>query len=156
LGDETQPRGHFDIQVGTGGEPADDVLRFLDREWDAYHRAEGHDMSYDWAARPVVLVARDACGEVVGAASGRVGAGVGHLGELMVAESRRGMGIGGELLAAFERHCEETGCHKLTVHTDLDGPAHRFYRRRGWLDEAVLRRDRGRRDFVRLYKFTSE
>jgi GNAT superfamily N-acetyltransferase len=146
----------FDVEVVVGEVAPAEAERFLDREWDAYHRAEGHDLSYDWAARPVVFVVRDASGDIAGAASGRVSAGIGHLSELMVAERARGMGLGGLLLAAFEQHCRVAGCHKLTIHTDLGGAAHRFYSRRGWLDEAVFHRDRGGRDFVRLYKFVEQ
>lgn len=144
---------HIDIrEVEADGE----VEAFLDREWEAYHRDQGHDLSVDWSPRPLLLTARDDTGRLVGVAQGRISAGIGHLSELIVAAPARGQGIGGRLLEAFEARCLSTGCHKLTIHTDYDGPAHHFYRQRGWLDEAVFHRDRGGRDFVRLYKFTDE
>ncbi len=149
-------RASYSIQGSRSHPPTSEVEAFLDGEWGAYHRAEGHDLSYDWSGSPVVLVARDDTGEIVGVASGRISAGIGHLSELMVRERSRGCGVGGELLAEFEKQCRWAGCHKLTIHTDHERPAHHFYRKRGWLDEAVLRRDRGKRDFVRLYKFLDE
>lgn len=126
---------------------------FLDAEWDAWHQREGHDPDEDWSSKEVVFVARDDAGSIVGAALGRYSVGIGHLSELMVAEDRRGEGLGAELVSRFEDRCWAVGCHKLTVHTQHGGGAHRFYQRLGWEDEAVFRRDRGGRDFVRLCKF---
>ncbi|CAN5532962.1 hypothetical protein BH23CHL2_BH23CHL2_30970 [soil metagenome] len=137
--------------------PSDqEVADFLDREWAAWHAQMDHDPSVDWSGSSVRFVARDGAGSVVGAAVGRIGAGVGHLGELMVASDARREGIGTELVRQFEEHCTAHGCHKLTVHTDLSGPAHDFYLGLGWRQEAVFRRDRGGRDFVRLYTFTAD
>lgn len=138
------------------GDASDEIAGFLEREWEAYHREQGHDPGVTWVQSPLLVTARDDAGRLIGVARGRVRAGVGHLSELMVARDARGRGVGGRLLAAFEERCRRAGCHKLTIHTDYDGPAHQFYRRRGWRDEAVFQRDRGGRDFVRLCKFTDE
>jgi GNAT superfamily N-acetyltransferase len=134
-----------------------EIDAFLDAEWAAWHHDQGHDPTDDWSTSPVVLVARDDDQQkIIGVAAGRVSAGVGHLSELMVSQRTRGAGIGFDLVRRFEHHCETQGCHKITVHTDFDGPAHRFYERLGWRQEAMLRRDRGGRDFVRLCKFFAE
>ena len=143
------------IQVQTNPEPDRDLETFLEREWEAWYRLMDYDPAVDWGGAAVRIVARDGNGVVAAVAVGRIRAGVGHLSELMVAELLRRQGLATELLKRFEEHCRAAGCHKLTVHTDLDGPAHGFYERNGWRREAVFRRDRGGRDFVRLFRFTT-
>ena len=130
-----------------------DLERFLDVEWAAWHSDQDYHEAVDWSATTVTLIARDDSGTIVGAAAGRARAGVGHLSELMTGRERRGQGVGAELVRRFEERCWDLGCHKLTVHTDAGAPARGFYERRGWREEALFRRDRGGRDFVRLCKF---
>jgi PhnO protein len=59
--------------------------------------------------------------------------------ELIVAEDRRGSGIGSALLAEALRRLESTGCAEVSVSTmpDNDG-AQRFYRSHGLIEEAVF------------------
>lgn len=139
-----QPASAFD---------AGEIEEFTDRAWHDYHVEQGHDLSYDWTRQQVHLIASDEH-RIIGVARGRIGAGVGHLSALIVDPGARGLGVGTELLEAFEAQCRDTGCHKLTVMTERDGPAKAFYERRGWQVEAIFRRDRGGNDFVRLMKFT--
>ncbi len=146
----------MNFELCTEPETDAELDAFLDWEWAAWHTSQNHDLSIVWSSSPVTIVARDERHEVVGALKGRIGAGIGHLSELMIAGSHRGSGIGTRLVRQFERHCWSIDCHKLTVHTELDGPAHIFYQKLGWRDEAIFRRDRGGRDFVRLYKYSDE
>lgn len=128
---------------------------FAERVWNRYHEGEGHDLDVDWSSRPVKLLAwRE--GAVVGLARGRISAGIGHLSELLVDPSYRGLGIGTKLLTDFEIRCRQAGCHKLSVHTEADGPARPWYEARGWSLEASFKRDKGRLDFVRLTKFIGD
>lgn len=136
--------------------PDPELKQFLDREWAAWHASQRCDQSVDWSSSSMAFVARDASGTILGAATGRMRAGVGHLSELMVTQRFRGNGLGSELTSRFEEHCWSSGCHKVTVHTDRDSPAHGFYMQRGWQAEAIFRRDRGGRDFVRLCKFKED
>lgn len=146
----------IEVHVEVDPRPDQEVEEFLDREWAAWHAQMDYDPSVDWSGRAIRIVARDEDRGIVGAAVGRVRAGVGHLSELMVSSRVRRKGLGTELVKRFEDHCVEAGCHKLTVHTDFNGPAHGFYLGLGWRQEAVFRRDRGGRDFVRLYTFTAD
>ncbi len=145
----------FTIAAHTGADDHE-IEAFLDVAWDAWHMGAGHDPDADWSGGTMCLVARDVVGAIVGIGRGRYGAGVGHLSELMVAEPARGSGVGNELVRQFEDFCWNAGCHKLSVHTVQDSAAHEFYRRRGWREEAVFRRDRARQDFVRLCKFSDD
>lgn len=135
------------------GAPAGDVATFLGRAWLEHHRAAGHDLAYDWRGVPVCLVVREPDGTLVGVAAGRYSGGVGHLSELMIARRWRGAGTGARLLVAFEERCGAAGCHKLSVQTERQGRAIRFYQRHGWDVEAILIRDKGGQDFARLCKY---
>jgi GNAT superfamily N-acetyltransferase len=100
------------------------MQRFLDREWPLVEPPP-------WITTRVALVAeRD--GTIIGAATGRVHAGVAHLNELMVTAAARSGGIGAQLLAAFEAWAQGKGAHLYELETRADGPAQRFYARHGW------------------------
>jgi len=144
------------MELLVGRSPSDELEGFLEGEWAAWHAAQGHDPTVDWSGSSIAIVARDADGTIVGAAKGGMSAGIGHLRELMTAAHRRGEGVGSELVRQFEERCWSSGCHKLTVHTEHGGPAHRFYQARDWDEEAIFRRDRSGRDFVRLCKFIED
>jgi GNAT superfamily N-acetyltransferase len=139
----------------TDARPCDvDVIdEFAARVWDDYHHVQGHGQKVNWRSVPIELIARAGDGAALGIATGEVSAGVGHLSELLVAPEAQGAGLGTELLRAFEARCWSAGCHKLTLHTEHDGPAYAFYERRGWQMEAIHRRDKAGLDFVRLVKF---
>ncbi len=110
------------ITVHDGADDSN-VRSFLDAEWLAVHPES-------WTSERCVITAeRD--GTVIGAATCNVSAGVAHLGELMVMEKERNMGIGARLLQAFEEWAAQHGAHKLTLDTRRDGDALRFYERHG-------------------------
>lgn len=134
----------------------EEIERFTEEAWRAYHVEQGHDLSYDWDSQPVFLIASNEERRIIGVAEGRIGAGVGYLSELIVDRDYRGCGVGGELLAEFEARCRGAGCHKLSVMTELRGPTTAFYEKRGWTREAIFERDRGGNDFVRLVKFPDD
>ncbi len=132
-----------------------DVAEFADRVWAEYHQEQGH-LSADYQTHKLVFVARDSEDMVIGMATGSIMAGVGHLSELLVDATYRGKGLGSALLEVFENRCIEDNCHKLTVHTERNGPARSFYEHRGWELEAIHYRDMAGLDYVRLVKFLDE
>ena len=134
----------------------DEIDEFSARIWGEYHADRGHDSGYSWRDVPVQVVAKNSEGAIIGLAGGDISAGVGHLGELLVDREVRQGGIGSDLLRAFEEHCWAESCHKLTLHTELDGPAKPYYEKRGWRVEAIHRRDMAGLDYVRLVKFRDE
>jgi GNAT superfamily N-acetyltransferase len=101
------------------------MQRFLDREWPLVEPPP-------WITTRVAFIAeRD--GTIIGAATGRVHAGVAHLNELMVTGTERSAGIGARLLEVFEDWAAARGAHLYELETRRDGPAQRFYERHGWL-----------------------
>jgi len=88
-----------------------------------------------WEERPLALTARRD-GRVVGTAEGWTHGGVGYLSRLLVAADCRGEGVGTQLLAAFESEATARECSRLVVRTFADSRAERFYRGRGWVEEA--------------------
>jgi 2'-5' RNA ligase len=88
-----------------------------------------------WEERPLALTARRG-GRVVGTAEGWTHGGVGFLSRLLVAADCRGEGVGTQLLAAFESEATARECTRLIVRTFSDSRAERFYRGRGWVEDA--------------------
>jgi 2'-5' RNA ligase len=88
-----------------------------------------------WDERPLALTARRG-GLVVGTAEGWTHGGIGYLARLLVAADRRGEGVGTQLLAAFESEARARECTRLVVRTFADSRAERFYRGRGWVEDA--------------------
>jgi ribosomal protein S18 acetylase RimI-like enzyme len=62
-----------------------------------------------------------------------------HIGELDVAASHRGRGIGRLLLERAESDARAAGCPRLTLTTKIDNPARRLYERFGFVVTAEKR-----------------
>ncbi|SDS69802.1 GNAT family N-acetyltransferase [Microlunatus soli] len=97
-----------------------------------------------WADDPAssVLVAIDA-GDLLGVIAVHVGPFLerdgcwGRIVALVVADRARGRGIGSQLVAAAESFAGERGCVRMEVTSaDHRTAAHKFYVRRGYLDQA--------------------
>jgi 2'-5' RNA ligase len=88
-----------------------------------------------WDERPLAITARRD-GRVIGTAEGWTHGGVGYLARLLVASHCRGEGVGTQLVAAFESEARAHECTRLVVRTFADSRAERFYRGRGWHEEA--------------------
>ncbi|MBV8387501.1 MAG: GNAT family N-acetyltransferase [Acidimicrobiia bacterium] len=121
----------LELSVSEGGD--DEIAAFEDREWDTYRvdtlgpHADGED--------PFTIAARRD-GEIVGAASGYSQGGVAYLRRLMIGRNERGLGIGSQLLAAFESLAAERGCRHLGLRTYADSRAFAFYLGHGWREVA--------------------
>jgi 2'-5' RNA ligase len=88
-----------------------------------------------WDERALAVTARRD-GRVVGTAEGWTHGGIGYLARLLVAADSRGEGIGTQLLAAFQSEAAARECARLVVRTFSDSRADRFYRGRGWVEDA--------------------
>ncbi len=126
---------------------------FLDREWAAENarRFSRYEPGM-WEERRGTLAAyKD--DEVVGAALFTIQAGIGKINELIVAADHRGQGVGSALLTELEGICRQAGCHKVTLKTFWRSDPLRFYQRRGYMVEGVLRRDLHGVDMCQVAKF---
>ena len=129
----------------------DEAERWTLTEWAAYSTT-----AYGFAEedQPFAITARRD-GAVVGTATGALSREDAYLARLIVAATERGTGVGSRLLAATESLAAERGCRRLTLRTQAEGPARRFYESRGWRVYATLDRWRAGRDFVQMERVLS-
>ena len=140
-------RGSLPLALSVGAALDADARAWFDAAWDDHDR---YRSGATWQpAEHLAVVARRE-GAVVGAATGVVRDGEGHLERLLVDEAVRREGIGGHLLAAFTAAAVERGCGRLVLRTEAGGPAERFYAERGFRQVAHLPRWRRGADFVLL------
>lgn len=103
----------------------------------------GYEAAYDAVSRDpaqLLVVVRDAAGEVVGTMQLSIIAGLSRGGTtrlqvegVRVAPSRRGAGLGGAMLAWAHEHGRARGARLAQLTTDAErGDAHRFYARLGY------------------------
>lgn len=99
---------------------------------------------------PVSIVAR-LDGHIVGIASGEVRHDAeAYLANLMVDAAHRNLGIGAKLVAAFSSAVADRDATFVTLRTEADGNARRFYERLGFTQQYRLPAWRSGRDFVTL------
>lgn len=138
-------RGSLPLELTVGGGLDADARAWYDRSWDDHDREV---TGPGWRpAEPLAVVARRE-GAVVGAATGVLRDGDGHLERLLVDRAARGEGVGGHLLAAFEAAAAERGGDRLVLRTEAGGRAERFYVERGFRPVTLLPRWRRGVDFV--------
>ena len=129
----------------------DEAERWTLQEWAVYSTTEYGNALED---EPFAITARRD-GAVVGTATGALRQDDAYLARLIVAASERGTGVGSRLLAATESLAAERGCRRLTLRTQAEGTARRFYEARGWRVYATLDRWRAGRDFVQMERILS-
>jgi GNAT superfamily N-acetyltransferase len=130
-----------------GGVETDELRGFLTREWPAADRDVFGPGGLDWTSRPVVVEVR-AAGELVAVAVGEVVAGTARLGDILVASSRRGTGVGGRLIELFCAQAAAAGAARCYLRCP-DTPRHRrFYERHGFVPIARLPRYYHDKDFL--------
>ena len=144
-------RGGLELELQTSAALDDEAARWAAAEWEAYSRTS---YGLSGSDEPFAITARRG-GVVVGTATGQSRGDEAYLGELIVAASERGTGVGSHLLARFESLMASRGCRRLTLRTRADGPALAFYESRGWRRYAVLERWRGGKDFVQMERLLS-
>jgi GNAT superfamily N-acetyltransferase len=124
-----------------------EIRGFLVREWPAADRDVFGPGGLDWTSRPVVVEVR-AGGELVAVAVGEVVAGTARLGDILVAASHRGTGVGGRLVELFCRRAAAAGAARCYLRCP-DTPRHRrFYERHGFVPIARLPRYYHGKDFL--------
>jgi GNAT superfamily N-acetyltransferase len=110
----------------------------------AFNAANG----YPGDSRPVALLVRNECGEIVGGLWGRTGYGWLFVEFLVVPEALRGLGVGTELMDFAERIARERACTGAWL-TTFPFQARGFYEKRGYEMFGQLEHSPG--DNVRLF-----
>jgi N-acetylglutamate synthase-like GNAT family acetyltransferase len=101
--------------------------RFAAREWPEHNRTQG----IVWIQADYALAEHDG-EECAGVATYKVVGGVATLEQLIVAHGRTHRGTGSRLLAAFEAHAAQLGCHRIQLET-AETQAPRFYEKHGYV-----------------------
>jgi ribosomal protein S18 acetylase RimI-like enzyme len=131
----------------------DGVNEFLRLEWKPVNeRMFGRDDVAMWDTQRRVLAAYED-GEPVGAVVFKTGAGLGKVTQIITAAHRRRQGMGRALMERVEEICRQEGCHKVSLKTYWNSEAQRFYQKRGYVVEGILRRDLHGVDMCQMYKF---
>lgn len=138
-------RGGVELELTVTERLDEEAQRFSDREWAAYHG----EKSPDTLEVPFAITARNH-GDVVGTADGHTRGDDCYLAGLMVAAPRRNEGIGERLVAAVAALAAERDCAFVTLRTQADGDARRFYERLGFVVTGTLPAFRRGRDFVSM------
>ncbi len=140
-------RGSLPLALSVGAGLDADARAWFDEAWDDHDREL---TGPGWRPAELLAVVARREGLVVGAATGAVRGGEGHLERLLVDGAARDEGVGGHLLAAFTAATVERGCDRLVLRTVAGGRAERFSVERGFRHVAVLPRWRRGVDFVLL------
>jgi GNAT superfamily N-acetyltransferase len=123
-----------------------EIREFMAREWAAADRRL-FGAGLDWTSRPVVVEAR-AGRELAGVALGEAVAGMARLHDLLVAEHRRGQGLGGRLVELFCARAAQLGAARCFLRCPATDRHRRFYERLGFVAVARLPRYYHDHDFV--------
>ena len=115
-------RGGLEVELTVSERVDSEVRRWLTDEWPD-------------PQRPLAVTARRN-GAVVGIAAGWTDGELANLSELFVAPEVRGEGVGSHVVAAFLSAAVERGVVRARLRTPAGSEAERFYRDRGWTEEA--------------------
>lgn len=129
-------RGGLELELTVSDQLAPDARVFEEREW----AAANPECPRDARRRGLGVTARRG-GRVVGTARGWTFGPGAQLDHLIVADARRGEGIGTHLVAAFVSEVADRGCRLVRTRTEAGGPAVGFWRRLGWVVEASFEAD---------------
>ena len=104
-----------------------------------------HEQTHDFAAQDG--------DRVVGAATIRIAASLGHVAQIVVAGDARRHGVGRQLLDAAADVANYYNCHKMTVLVPHHSVAQEFFEACGYREEAVLPQHTFKLDMAVLRKF---
>jgi len=125
---------------------SNEVRRFLATEW---RRADQRlfGAAPDWTSHPLVIEAHFGS-TLTGIALGEVIAGIARLNDVLVAEERQGVGIGGQLVERFCARAATLGAARCYLRCPATDSHRRFYERHGFALVARLPRYYHDHDFL--------
>jgi len=122
-------------------------LKKFDRK--AWHKAdiEHYGRSIRWISKPIIFKAIEK-GKIVGRINAKYDAGVVYIEGLIVAEGKRGQGIGRKLMEKVEKTGNRLGAHKIFLFTMEKWDSVKFYRSLGFKKTGNLPKHYHKRNFV--------
>ncbi|MDP2671298.1 MAG: GNAT family N-acetyltransferase [bacterium] len=128
-----------------------EVEEFNLREW-AKVDQEKYGQDVEWREKYVVLKAEEN-GEIAGSLKMKIEAGVADLQVVIVAEGKRGKGVGRALMEEAEKIAKEEGCHNIDLVTGKHWSAVKFYQSLGYKLTAQIPYYYNKKDFVEFNKY---
>lgn len=126
---------------------------FLKKEWklaNLEHFGEKYNEVF-WENKKFKIKAVDK-GEIVGALSGHLMAGVFYISELIIARNKRGRGYGKAIMDYIENFVRKNKGHLLYLETGCDWKAVKFYEDLGFKKITLLNNFYDKRDFWLMAK----
>ena len=129
--------------------------KWSDFETKAWAKAdtEHYGEPLDWVKKEFIITAKDENGKQIGASRMNIEVGVCFIETIIVDDSRRGMGIGKQLLQKAEQVATDNGAHKIYLKTGKAWEAVVFYEKQGYVVTAQLPNHYFHTDFVEMTKF---
>ncbi|MBU0531885.1 GNAT family N-acetyltransferase [Candidatus Micrarchaeota archaeon] len=133
--------------------------RFYDKEMeqffeDFFGKKDGKEYykTFSTKERKVFFAAKEGR-KTVGGVSPRIGHKVAGIGAFVVAKEHRKSGIGSKLLEKCEAIAKKNKCKKIWLWTLPTIKAYGFYKKRGYVEEARLKKHFGGKDISVMSKF---
>lgn len=130
------------ISKSTGEE----IKEFNDREWVGADR-KYYGKTSEWIKEKYVFKAEED-GKIVGMISGKYEEGVLYIDDLIVAEDKRGLGVGKALVQKAEAYGKEKGGHKAYLITGKTWDLRKFYESLGYVNTGEFKNHFRHVDFV--------
>lgn len=128
-----------------------EIKKFDEKEWHGVD-VEHYGRRVEWKKKDFIFKATDK-GKIVGTLSGRYEPGVVFIKTIIVAEDRRGFGIGKALVDKAKEFGKKFGAHKVWLITGKDWKANKFYKKLGFKKVADLPKHHFKKDFLIYSKF---
>lgn len=133
------------------------INNFLKKEWGkADIEFYGRELEENyWDKKKFYFIAEDN-GEIFGVLKGHYMAGVMHISEFIIEESRRGTGIGKKMMEKAENLAKEQKIHLINLKTGIGWKAVKFYKTLGYRIEGKMKKYYAKTDFYIMVKYLSE
>lgn len=130
-----------------------EISEFNTSEWHGVDQEHyGKEVEWDEAGF-AYKVTED--GQIVGSITGKHESGVLYIDDIIVANTKRGLGVGKKLMEEAEKFGKEHGAHKAHLITGKDWEARKFYDSLGYIKVAELPNHHFHKDFVIYEKIIS-
>jgi N-acetylglutamate synthase-like GNAT family acetyltransferase len=128
-----------------------EMKKFSKKEWDTLN-VQIYGSGANWKEYKFAFKAEED-GNIVGVLELRVQAGIGKIDDIIVAEGKRGKGIGKALIKEAENTAKKLGAHKIYLITGKKWKTVDFYESLGYKKTGTLPRHFLKEDFVQFSKF---
>jgi len=130
------------------------LKEFEKTEWGRVHPEHyGHEIDWNFWEKVKFRLAAKEGNKIIGKLAGHHMAGVMYIGEILIAEGKRGQGVGRALMAEAEKLAKRKKFHKIYLETGVGWKAVEFYEKLGYQKEARLEKLWEGKDFWIMSKF---